>query len=105
MIPRSPSRRLGLSEKKTEKPERIVSGLPPVFRDTESGMNGPGSVASIGLGFVPAIGIAVPSKDCPSGERVKYPDAGPNVFVLPPTKSTTSVRLERVTFVRLGKST
>src|ERR1017187_5800315 len=107
MTPKSPSTRLPLvfpfvvSEKNTEKLDRIESAPGSKI---DVGLKCPVRVASSGCGCVPPIGIAVPLKDSPSGLREKYPEPGAKVAVLPPTKSTTRLRLDRFTSVRIGKS-
>src|ERR1017187_7580747 len=100
MTPRSPSTRFGVSEKVTLKVGRIESATGSRI---DVGLKFPVSVADSGCGLVPPSGMAVPLKDSPSGDRLKYPDPGPKVVLLPPTKCTTRLRLDRFNSVRIGK--
>jgi hypothetical protein len=70
----SPSFKKGESARKIVKLEAIVTIPDPAF--TIVGLKVPVNVASIGTGFVPPIGLAVPLKDSPSGASVKYVPGG-----------------------------
>jgi hypothetical protein len=79
----------------------LIVWVVPSFSVMLRGLKVPVSVASVGRGFAPPIGIVPPLKEMPSAAKVKYDE--PNVVLVPLLKSTCNDRLDKVTFVVTGQ--
>jgi hypothetical protein len=101
IIPMSPSTSVGLSETVVVNVGRMDTGAPPEFSEIVSGLKSPVRVAETGMGLVPPMGMAEPSKDSPSGDKVKYVDG--SVAIEPSLKVTIKLKLDRFNVVVMGK--
>jgi hypothetical protein len=74
--------------------------LLPSFRVSVVGLKVPVSIASIGSGLAPPIGIGLPLSDIPSTESVKYEEG--KVRLEPSEKSTCKLKPDKLAMVETG---